>query len=101
METIKLNYYENNVIRRAINLHMKHIKNTQDKQDCEQEVWANLYAFMPLDEEEAIKIVDSSAMRFRRNYIDKNKSEYEFIENDSYNLGDGCYQRKAHMSPAD
>jgi hypothetical protein len=101
MEQIKLNYYENQNIRRAINVHMRHIRNIDDKADCEQEIWSNLYAFMPLDESEAIKLVDRSAMKFRRNYIDKNAGQFESGDTDYNSLGDGCYERKAHRSPAD
>ncbi|MBA4274069.1 MAG: hypothetical protein C0436_00285 [Alphaproteobacteria bacterium] len=101
METIKLNYYENETIRRAINTHMRHIRCLEDRQDCEQEIWANLYAFMPLDEDEAVKIIDRSAMRFRRNYINPTRGQYEARDNDAYDLGDGNYQRIAHRSPAD
>jgi hypothetical protein len=101
MEQIKLNYYENGTIRRAINTHMRHIRCHEDRQDCEQEIWENLYAFMPLDEDEAVRIIDRAAMRFRRSYINPAKSEYEFIDNDAYYLGDGNYQKKAHRSPAD
>ena len=101
MEQIKLDYYKNENILKAISVHMKHIKCHEDREDCKQEIWANLYAFMPLDEDEAIRLVDSSAMRFRRHYVDVSKNQYEILENDRHTLGDGNYQSVAYMGSAD
>lgn len=97
----KFDYFDNPDIISAINTHMKHIKNADDRSDCRQEIYTNLYAFMPLDTDEAIKLVDSTAMKFRRSYIDPHKAEYEIPKYDVIDLGDGNYQRKAHFGSAD
>jgi len=94
-------YYTNPDILSAINTHMRHIKNVDDREDCRQEIFANLYDFMPLDQDEAIRLVDKIAMRFRRSYIDEHIGECEIKPYDSVDLGDGNYQRKAHTGSAD
>lgn len=94
-------YYTNPDILSAINTHMRHIKNADDREDCRQEIFANLYDFMPLDTDDAIRLVDKIAMRFRRSYIDPHKGEYEVKEYDRISLGDGNYQRKSHIGSAD
>ena len=45
---------------------MGRIKNREDREDCQQEIWAELYDFMPLDVDEAKKIIKRVAMKFER-----------------------------------
>jgi len=97
----KFDYFTNPDIISAINTHMKHIKNAEDREDCRQEIYTNLYAFMPFDTEDAIRLVDKSAMKFRRVYIDHHKNEYEIQKYDRIDLGDGNSMKRAHFGTAD
>lgn len=97
-----LDYYNNPEILRAINFQIKFIKNKCDVEDCRQEIWSNLYDFMPLNTDDAVKLVNTVGVRFRR------AANKEYVETAPYKdgidfdiLGDGNYQRKAHISPAD
>jgi hypothetical protein len=94
----QFDYFNNPSINSAIGVHMRHIKNREDQADCRQEIYANLYDFMPLDTDEAITLIDRVAMKFRRNSINKHSGQYEYEDWDAV---PGGYKRKAHMSPAD
>jgi hypothetical protein len=74
-----LDYYNNPKILKAINVNLRHIKNGFDREDCQQEIFAELYDFMPLDEEEAIRLVDRVAYRFKYNVrlISENEIGYD------------------------
>jgi hypothetical protein len=97
-----LDYYQNENILKAIRYEMNYIQTRSEREDCKQEIFAELYDFMPLDEYEAIKIVRKASRRFRR------KSAKNYITTASYkdgldwlDMGYGRYERKAHWSPAD
>lgn len=77
-----LDYYENPRIRSAISIHESHIHNREDREDCRQEIFAELYDFMPLDEDEAIRLVDKVAMRFRRGAIKISENEVPLTGNE-------------------
>ena len=59
-------YYQNPKILAAMRIHTVRIKNHQDLEDFRQEVYAELYDFMPIDTDDAIKIVDRVGIKFRR-----------------------------------
>jgi hypothetical protein len=93
-------YYKNETILKAISFELNRIKGGYDKEDCKQEIFAELYDFMPLDESTAVKIVSRVGRRYRRNA----KTNYVSTcpnDDDYYNLGDGNYMRKAHYGSAD
>jgi predicted ATP-dependent protease len=59
-------YYQNAKILNEINRNIRFIKNQHDKEDCRQEVFAELYNEMPISESEAIKLVSRIARKFKR-----------------------------------
>ena len=75
-----LDYYNNPEIISAIRLHETKIKNREDREDCRQEIFTELYDFMPLDTDEAIKIVDRVGIKFRRNVKNVYENEIGYIE---------------------
>jgi hypothetical protein len=95
-----LDYYNNPDIRRAMALETRHIKNKCDIEDCEQEIFAELYDFMPLDPADAIRIVCRVAKKFKRNNLKIAKNE---IARDSQeiNEGNGNYMMRSLTSPWD
>jgi hypothetical protein len=97
----KYDYYTNPQVLSAIGLHLRHIKNDSDREDFRQEIFANLYDFMPIETNETIRLIDKVAMRFRREYIDQNKGDCEHKGDAYIYLGDGNYQKKAHMGASD
>jgi hypothetical protein len=70
-----LDYYKNPTILAAINTNIRHIKNRHDREDCKQEIFAELYDFMPLNEEEAIRLINRTASKFK--YAEKLLNEKE------------------------
>lgn len=61
-----LDYYNNPEITSYMKQELVHIRNREDREDCEQEIFAELYDFMPLDTVEAIRIVKRVCERFKR-----------------------------------
>ena len=61
-----LDYYNNPEIISAIERQTRSIANEQDIEDCRQEIFAELYDFMPLDDEESIKLIERVGRKFRR-----------------------------------
>jgi hypothetical protein len=61
-----LDYYNNPKIVSQIKKQILSIKNAQDKEDCRQEIFAELYDFMPLDEEETVNLIERVGRKFRR-----------------------------------
>ncbi len=61
-----LDYYNNPIIVSQIAKQTRGIRNTQDSEDCQQEIWAELYDYMPLDDEEAIRLIERVGRKFRR-----------------------------------
>lgn len=59
-------YFTNPEISRRISLVTGKIPTAHDREDCAQEIYAEMYDFMPLDTEEAIRLVDRIAKRFKR-----------------------------------
>ncbi len=54
---------------------MRHIKNICDREDCQQEIFVELYTFMPLSEDDAIRLVNQVSRRFK--YREKQLNEKE------------------------
>jgi hypothetical protein len=75
-----LDYYNNPKIVSQIDKQIISIKNYQDKEDCRQEIFAELYDFMPLDEEEAIRLIERVGRKFRRNVSAIYENEMGFYE---------------------
>jgi hypothetical protein len=73
-------YYQNPKITNSINGLTKRIISLQDREDCQQEIWAELYDFMPLDDEGAIKIIERVAKKFKRNRHDIYENEISYAE---------------------
>jgi hypothetical protein len=61
-----LDYYNNPEITSYIGQVMAHIKNKEDREDCRQEIFAELYDFMPLDVAESRLLIKRIAMKFAR-----------------------------------
>mgnify|MGYP006991940830 CR=1 FL=1 len=72
-------YYNNINIVSAIDKHCKYIHNHLDREDFRQEVFAELYDFMPGSESDSIKLVNKIASRFRKetNKIHNNEMSIE------------------------
>lgn len=68
-----LDYYNNQEILRYIRSTMSHIKSREEREDCNQEIFAELYDFMPLDMDEAKRIIKRVSMKFERS----EKARYE------------------------
>ena len=95
-------YYQNTEILKAISFQIKYIRGQADREDCRQEIFAELYDFMPLDDDEAIKIVNKVGCKYRRHAKKNYAGTGEYYDyNDWESLGDGNYMRKAHYGSAD
>ena len=70
-----LDYYENPVILAAINTNIRHICNRFDREDCKQEIFAELYDFMPLNESDAVRLVNKVARKFKYHDMVRNQKE--------------------------
>lgn len=97
-------YYENEQIISAISFQLRRIRNPRDKEDCKQEIFAELYDFTPIDESDALRIVSRIGRKFRRRLTRDSEvcgaSDNDRID-DRIMLNDGNYQSKAHYSSAD
>jgi len=73
------NYYSNPLIISRITQLTKGITVNEDKEDCKQQIWTDLYGLMPLSDKESLKIIERIAKRFKRNRheIYENEIEYE------------------------
>lgn len=97
-----LDYYKNPQILSAISYQVNRIKGAYDKEECQQEIYAELYDFMPLDIEDAQRIINRVGCKYRR-HIKKdyvNTAPYRDWA-DWSDLGSGSYQRKCHIGSAD
>ena len=61
-----LDYFQNKDILDYMSSAMRHIRNSEDREDCRQEMFAELYDFMPLDLEESKRVINRVVTRFRR-----------------------------------
>lgn len=61
-----LDYYINPEILAYIKSFASRIRNAEDREDCHQEIFAELYDYMPLDTDEAKQIIKRVAVRFER-----------------------------------
>jgi hypothetical protein len=68
-------YYKNPRILSAIEKNVCRIKNYHDREDCRQEIFTELYSFMPFDENESIRLVNKVARKFQRADIKSNTFE--------------------------
>jgi hypothetical protein len=95
-------YYRNKNILRAIAHQTNRIRGEMDKEECRQEIFAELYDFMPLDENEALTIVNRVGVKFRRRMGDNYRQTAPYRDwSDWEPLGDGNYMKKAHYGSAD
>ena len=97
-------YYQNPIIVAKIQSHLRRIKNRRDTEDCQQEIFAELYDFAPISESEALRIVERVGRKFRRRLIKDSEKAGSFINeriDDRHELGDGNYQRGSHYGSAD
>ena len=75
-----LDYYNNPIIRSNIEKQTRGIKNSHDAEDCRQEIFAELYDFMPLDEDESIRLIERVGRKFRRCVQSVSVHETGYIE---------------------
>jgi len=61
-----LDYYNNPEIVSYMRKEIAYIRNAEDRQDCEQEVFAELYDFMPLDILGSKRIIKNVCEKFKR-----------------------------------
>lgn len=61
-----LDYYENPEIVSYLSRELRYISNREDREDCQQEVWVELYNFMPLDTVEAKRLIKRVCEKFKR-----------------------------------
>jgi hypothetical protein len=96
-------YYRNKTILRAIAHQTNRIRGEMDKEECRQEIFAELYDFMPLDEDEALAIVNRVGVRYRRRLGDDFRNAPAQLRDwtEWESLGDGNYMKKAHYGSAD
>ena len=93
-------YYNNPEIKHAIGYELNHIRNHEDKEDCRQEIFAEIYDFMPLTEADAIKIVRRISQKFRRNIKKLGAELYESVDSVVASR-DGNYMSRHMVSPWD
>ena len=76
-------YYHNPKITARINALTYRIASNEDREDCRQEIWAELYDFMPMTDDDAIRLIEKVAKRYKRNrsMIYANESSIEAIFN--------------------
>lgn len=98
-------YYNNPEILSAIKSETSRIKGLESKEDCEQEIFAELYDFMPMDTDEAVSIVYRVGRKFRRNIKNDYATTTDYKDYHDYNdwmkLGDGNYMKRSHIGSAD
>ena len=73
-------YYQNPKIKHLIDQLTKRIHSLEDREDCQQEIFAELYDFMPLDDDEAMKIIERVAKKFKRNRHEIYENEISYTE---------------------
>ena len=61
-----LDYYNNPTITSCMNRELSYIGNKEDRDDCRQEIYAEIYDIMPLDEKEALRLVKRVSEKFKR-----------------------------------
>jgi hypothetical protein len=61
-----LDYYNNPEITSFIKIELSFIKNKEDREDCNQEIFAELYDFMPLDVTESRRLIKRVCEKFKR-----------------------------------
>jgi hypothetical protein len=61
-----LDYYNNPILTAYIKSELRHITNNEDREDCQQEIFAELYDFMPLDENDAKRLIKRVCVKFER-----------------------------------
>jgi hypothetical protein len=76
-----LDYYNNPVITSSMKRELSYIKNREDREDCSQEIYAEIYTLMPMDNEEAIRLVKRVSEKFKRGVsrILDNETELEEV----------------------
>lgn len=72
-------YYTNPEIIKYIKKELKYIANIEDKEDCRQDIFSDLYAFMPLDIYQSKKVIKNVCEKFKRrkNKIFDNEMSYK------------------------
>jgi hypothetical protein len=77
-----LDYYNNDEIRTYTNQELKYIKNREDREDCQQEIWAEIYDFMPLDVPDTKRLIKRVCEKFKRgvHYIDENETILDEVD---------------------
>ena len=63
---ITFDYYNNPDIVRYIASEIAYIQNREDREDCQQEIWAELYDFMPLDVHDSKRLIKRVCEKFKR-----------------------------------
>lgn len=61
----QLDYLQNDEILKVINFNLRFIKRPEDREDFRQEIWAELYDFMPQTTDDAIQLIDRAASKFK------------------------------------
>lgn len=80
----KFDYIGNKAIENAITLHLRYIHNSEDREDFRQEIYAELYDVFPEIEEEAVRLVNRIAMKFRRGNEKIAEHEMGYVEGMGY-----------------
>lgn len=75
-----LDYYNNPEITSYIKSELGFIRNREDKEDCKQEIFAELYDFMPLDIPESRKLIKRVCEKFKRAVKDIGDNEIGLYE---------------------
>jgi hypothetical protein len=73
-------YYKNPQIMSAIGTATKYISNSHDREDCRQEIFSELYSVMPMDTDDAIRLVDRVASKFKYDNSERIKHESSLEE---------------------
>jgi len=60
-----LDYYNNPEITSYIKSEIGYITNREDREDCQQEIFAELYDFMPLDVADSRRLVKRVCEKFK------------------------------------
>jgi len=59
-------YYNNPEITSYIKSEIGYITNREDREDCQQEIFAELYCFMPLDVTDSRRLIRRVCKKFKR-----------------------------------
>jgi hypothetical protein len=95
---ISTDYISNLEITRLISWQTKRFRNTEDKDDCKQDIYAELYAFSPIDIDEAMTIINRVSRRHLRRVVRISETEIA-VRPPTFN--DGHYMKGCHTSPWD